>query len=52
VAEEILVHTRQYAKRQLTWFRKRPGVPIEDLSETDKIQEILQKTVSLFKGFF
>ncbi len=52
VAEEILFHTRQYAKRQLTWFRKRPGVPIEDLSIPNKTQEIVKKTVSLFNGFF
>jgi tRNA dimethylallyltransferase len=23
--EQIIIHTRQYAKRQLTWFRKDPG---------------------------
>ncbi len=25
--EQIIIHTRQYAKRQETWFRKKPGVP-------------------------
>jgi len=26
VAEQILFHTRSYARRQLTWFRRAPGV--------------------------
>lgn len=34
VREQILFHTRQYAKRQETWFRKKPGVPFTDLSST------------------
>lgn len=28
VVRQIVIHTRQYAKRQETWFRKRPGVPL------------------------
>ena len=33
VKEKIIIHTRQYAKRQETWFKKRPGGTIYDLSE-------------------
>lgn len=32
VLEAIVIHTRQYAKRQETWFRRRPGPPVYDLS--------------------
>ena len=35
IKEQIIIHTRQYAKRQETWFRKKPGVPFvepEDIS--------------------
>lgn len=35
VIEQIIIHTRQYAKRQETWFRKRPGIPFIDLSLPD-----------------
>ncbi len=31
--EQIVIHTRQYAKRQETWFRKKPGVPFTDLED-------------------
>ncbi|MBF0500588.1 MAG: tRNA (adenosine(37)-N6)-dimethylallyltransferase MiaA [Candidatus Riflebacteria bacterium] len=31
--EQINIHTRQYAKRQVTWFKRRPGVEPIDLSE-------------------
>ncbi len=43
VKELILIHTRQYAKRQETWFRKKPGVPIiylDDINEKDVISQI------------
>ena len=33
IKEQIIIHTRQYAKRQETWFRKKPGVPFTDLEE-------------------
>jgi len=26
VAEQILFHTRSYARRQITWFRKKNGI--------------------------
>ncbi|MFZ2959958.1 MAG: tRNA (adenosine(37)-N6)-dimethylallyltransferase MiaA [Candidatus Ozemobacteraceae bacterium] len=31
-AERINIHTRQYAKRQMTWFKRRPGGEPVDLS--------------------
>ncbi|HAE38257.1 MAG TPA: tRNA (adenosine(37)-N6)-dimethylallyltransferase MiaA [Candidatus Riflebacteria bacterium] len=34
VSEAMIIHTRQYAKRQETWFRRRPGPPIYDLAES------------------
>ncbi|MBI3039686.1 tRNA (adenosine(37)-N6)-dimethylallyltransferase MiaA, partial [bacterium] len=46
----IVVHTRQYAKRQMTWFRKRPGGDFLDLSRPGttgdvfkKVEEFLEK---------
>lgn len=32
VREAIIIHTRQYAKRQETWLRRRPGPPIYDIA--------------------
>lgn len=37
IKEQIIIHTRQYAKRQETWFRKKPGVPFIDLEGTKDI---------------
>jgi tRNA dimethylallyltransferase len=31
--EAIVIHTRQYAKRQETWLRRRPGPPFYNLAE-------------------
>jgi len=31
--EAIVIHTRQYAKRQETWLRRRPGPPLFNLAE-------------------
>lgn len=33
--EQIKIHTRQYAKRQMTWFRKTPDVHWVNLSKQD-----------------
>ena len=43
----ILVHTRQYAKRQETWFRKKPGVPFIDLKIKDS-EKIISEKVAFF----
>lgn len=47
VRELIIIHTRQYAKRQETWFRKRPGVPPVDISNRQNVVEIF-KVISAF----
>ena len=41
VKEKIIVNTRRYAKRQDTWFKKRPGVPVIDISQKKQTEEIL-----------
>lgn len=41
VKEQILFHTRQYAKRQETWFRKKPGVAFTNLSEKSALEKCL-----------
>lgn len=51
VREQIIIHTRQYAKRQETWFRRRPGVPVSDLSIPENESEIFQQ-ISAFINFF
>lgn len=50
IKEQILIHTRQYAKRQETWFRKKPGVPFIDLSKKDSAENILEKIAFFFKN--
>ncbi len=49
VDSAIRLHTRQYAKRQETWFRKRPGVPFTDLSKPG-VQENVLREVEAFLG--
>ena len=39
---QIKKHTRHYAKRQLTWFRKDPGFSWFDADDVEKIKEHLQ----------
>lgn len=41
VTEEIIIHTRQYARRQEIWFRKRPGTPMIDLSTASAHADII-----------
>ena len=45
--ELILIHSRQYAKRQETWFRKKPGVPFVNLDEKEPLEMIKQKLTIL-----
>lgn len=47
VRDLIIIHTRQYAKRQETWFRKRPGVAPVDISGRQNVVEIF-KVISAF----
>ncbi|MFQ6677297.1 MAG: tRNA (adenosine(37)-N6)-dimethylallyltransferase MiaA [Fidelibacterota bacterium] len=47
--EEIVVRTRQYAKRQLTWFRNR-GNPIEiDGNEFNNIDSLSDEIIHIWK---
>ena len=43
LAEDIAQRTRHYAKRQLTWFRKHPGIFWAAADQRGKIQEQVQK---------
>ncbi|MCK7556196.1 hypothetical protein MKQ70_14695 [Chitinophaga sedimenti] len=41
--ELIKIHTRQYAKRQLTWFRKDPDITWFDPRDSDAILDWVKK---------
>jgi len=51
VCEAIIIHTRQYAKRQETWFRRRPGPPIYDLAEADTRAAIFKNVAEFLAAF-
>lgn len=51
VREQIIIHTRQYAKRQETWFRRRPGVGMLDLSDPQQSSGIFPQ-IAAFVGEF
>ncbi|MBP7634869.1 tRNA (adenosine(37)-N6)-dimethylallyltransferase MiaA [Candidatus Ozemobacteraceae bacterium] len=44
IREAIVAHTRQYAKRQETWFRKRPGGVMHDLGRRETTEDIIKQT--------
>ena len=46
----ILVHTRQYAKRQETWFRKKPGIPFDNLSNPKSLGKIKENIKKFLKN--
>ena len=50
--ELILVHTRQYAKRQETWFRKNPGVPFDNLEDNNVIDSLKIKIKKIISVYF
>ncbi|MEA1881726.1 MAG: tRNA (adenosine(37)-N6)-dimethylallyltransferase MiaA [Candidatus Marinimicrobia bacterium] len=51
VEEEIIVRTRQYAKRQMTWFRNRSN-PVElDVEKFDNVKVIADEIISIWKKF-
>ncbi|HOY66761.1 MAG TPA: tRNA (adenosine(37)-N6)-dimethylallyltransferase MiaA [Candidatus Ozemobacteraceae bacterium] len=49
IREAIIQHTRQYAKRQETWFRKRPGIPADDLGHPQTPARIRER-IETFLG--
>lgn len=44
--------TRNYAKRQLTWFRRDERINWIDLDKLDRVEEILQNIISYVEGVF
>jgi len=51
VREAIVIHTRQYAKRQETWLRRRPGPPLYDLAETEQRSAIFENVAEFLAAF-
>lgn len=47
VKEDIIIHTRQYARRQEIWFRKRPGTPMIDLSLPNAYANIITSITNI-----
>jgi len=49
--EEIVIRTRQFAKRQMTWFRNR-GNPVEiDIEKFGSMNDISDKIISVWNTF-
>jgi tRNA dimethylallyltransferase len=51
VKREIIVHSRQYAKRQETWFRKRPGAPLRDFSDPGLLARLREEVASFLAAY-
>ncbi len=49
VREAIIIHTRQYAKRQETWLRRRPGPPIHDIAAPGPRRAIFENIAEFIK---
>lgn len=45
---DIQTHTRQYAKRQMTWFRKDPDIHWFPAGETDQVMAFIQQETADF----
>jgi len=45
---QIIIHTRQYAKRQRTWFRKNPRIQWFDMQNPEKTQEEIYRYVNQY----
>ncbi|MBU1023819.1 tRNA (adenosine(37)-N6)-dimethylallyltransferase MiaA, partial [bacterium] len=48
--EKIIIRTRQYAKRQMTWFNSDDYIQWVDLNPEDEPRNIAQKVYNLFMG--
>lgn len=49
VEEEIILRTRQYAKRQLTWFRNRSNTIEIDIEQFENVQNIVDEIFTIWK---
>jgi tRNA dimethylallyltransferase len=47
--EQIKQHTRQYAKRQMTWFRKNPNPHWLEVAANDSSENVAQKVMGEFE---
>lgn len=43
--------TRRFAKRQLTWFRKEPGILWLSLAEDEPVERLTDKVLAMIEGF-
>jgi tRNA dimethylallyltransferase len=48
--EQIKTHTRQYAKRQMTWFKKQEGIQWIPPNDIENMIDLIQKHQSIKKG--
>lgn len=51
VFNEIVINSRQYAKRQETWFKKRPGAAMRDLEMKETFPEIFAEVRNFCAAF-
>ena len=49
VIDKIKINTRRYVKRQITWFKKEPGIIWINLEEKDISEDIVEKIIKLLK---
>lgn len=48
--EELKLRTRQYAKRQMTWFRRDERISHLNIGENDELSDVVQKAVDIIEG--
>ncbi|MDE6727250.1 MAG: tRNA (adenosine(37)-N6)-dimethylallyltransferase MiaA [Oscillospiraceae bacterium] len=48
--EELKLRTRQYAKRQMTWFRRDERIVHLNIGENDELSDIVQKTADIIES--
>ena len=48
--EDIVIHTRQYAKRQMTWFMAQPEVKFINIPESEECINIIYNAVASFSN--